>query len=68
MRRADSSSSDVLAFWQPRSPRRLRDCDARQITANIAGLFRVLLDWEERERKEMTAGKIVGSDAYGEDE
>jgi hypothetical protein len=68
MRRADSNSGDVLAFWQPRSSRRLRDCDARQISDNMTGFFRVLLDWEESERKETTAGKIVDSDANGEDD
>ena len=66
MRGNDSNSTDALAFWQPRSVRRLSDCDARQISANITGLFRVLLDWEERERKEMMADKIVGSDSNGE--
>jgi len=68
MRRNDSNSGDVLAFWQPRSGRRLKDCDARQISDNMTGFFRVLLDWEESERKEMTAGKIVDSDGNGEDE
>ena len=68
MRRADSNAGDVLVFWQPRSSRRLRDCDARQIAANMEGFFRVLIDWEERERKEMKAGKILGSDANGENE
>jgi hypothetical protein len=68
MRRADSNSSDVLAFWQLRSARRLRDCDARQISANMTGFFRVLLDWEERERAEMMVDKIDGSDGDGEAE
>jgi len=43
--RTRADTGDVLAFWQPRSPLGLRDCDARQIKANIAGFFRVLLDW-----------------------
>ncbi|MGC9998750.1 MAG: hypothetical protein ABSE21_01500 [Bryobacteraceae bacterium] len=68
MRRSGSNSGDVLAFWQPRYTRRLRDCDARQISENMTEFFRVLLDWEETERKEMTAGKIVDSDANGENE
>jgi hypothetical protein len=68
MHRADSNPDHVLAFWQPRSSRTLTDCDARQISDNMTGFFRVLLDWEKSERKEMTAGKIVNSDANGEDE
>jgi hypothetical protein len=68
MRRADSNSGDVLAFWQQRSVRSLGDSDARQIAVNMAGFFKVLLDWEEKERKETTAGKIVDSDANGEDD
>jgi hypothetical protein len=68
MRRNDSNSGDVLAFWQLRSTRRLRDCDARQISENMTGFFRVLLDWEERERAETTADKIVGPDANAENE
>ena len=68
MRCADSNSGDGLAFWQPRCSRQLRDCDARQITANIAGFFRVLLDWEEKERDEMTAGKIEDSNVNGKNE
>ena len=68
MRRNDSNSGDVLAFWQPRYTLRLRDCDARQISENMTGFFRVLRDWEETERKETTAGNIVDSDANGEDE
>ena len=67
MRRADSNSGEVLAFWQPRSTRSLKDSDARQISGNMTGLFRVLLDWDNKERREIVADKILTSDANGED-
>ena len=66
--RPQANTGDVLAFWQPRSTRRLGDCDAGQITSNMAGFIRVLLDWEEKERKGITPDKIVGSEANDEEE
>lgn len=68
MRPADSKPDEVLAFWQRRSLRRLQRGDARQIAANMTGFFRVLLDWEKRERMEAKADKIEGSDANDQDE
>jgi hypothetical protein len=67
MRRVDPNSSDVLAFWQPRSARSLKDSDARQISGNMTGFILVLLDWENKERREIVADKILTSDANGED-
>ena len=40
--------------WQPRAARSLSDDDAREIAENVTGFFRLLLEWEARE-KERTA-------------
>ena len=67
MRRADSNSGEVLAFWQPRSTRSLKDSDARQISGNMTGFILVLLDWKNKEHREIMIDKIPTSDANGED-
>ncbi len=36
----------TLNFWQPRYSRELKNEDARQITENAVGFFRVLQEWE----------------------
>ncbi len=41
----------TLDVWQPRSSRMLTDEDARQITENMIGFFRILLEWEGKENK-----------------
>lgn len=63
-----SQFPDVLAFWQPRCRRNLRGSDGAEISANFGGFIRVLLEWENREREEMTADSKLGSDADGENE
>jgi hypothetical protein len=40
--------------WQARAGCSLSDEDAREIAENVTGFFRLLLEWEARE-KEMTA-------------
>ena len=40
--------------WQLRAGRNLSDEDAREIAENVMGFFRLLLEWEARE-KERTA-------------
>ena len=40
--------------WQPRAARNLSEEDAREIAENVTGFFRLLLEWEARE-KERTA-------------
>jgi hypothetical protein len=37
--------------WQPRAARSLSDEDAREIAENVTGFFRVLLEWESREKE-----------------
>jgi hypothetical protein len=41
----------TLDVWQPHSSRMLTDEDARQITENMIGFFRILLEWEGKENK-----------------
>ncbi len=40
--------------WQLRAGRNLSDEDAREIAENVTGFFRLLFEWEARE-KELTA-------------
>jgi hypothetical protein len=40
--------------WQPRAACSLSDEDARETAENVTGFFRLLLEWEARE-KEQTA-------------
>lgn len=37
-------------IWQPRATCRLSDEDAREIAENVTGFFRLLLEWEAREK------------------
>ena len=39
-------------FWQKRTSRPLTDEDAREIIENITGFFKILIEWDERERGE----------------
>jgi hypothetical protein len=40
--------------WQPRAACSLSDEDAREIADNVTGFFRLLLEWEAREKGLMT--------------
>jgi len=40
--------------WQPRVGRNLSDEDAREIAENVTGFFRLLLEWEAREKGRTT--------------
>ncbi len=40
---------DTRRFWQERTDRPLSLEDARQIAANVAGVFQVLVQWAEAE-------------------
>ena len=46
--------------WQPRAGRSLSDEDVREIAENVTGFFRLLLEWEARE-KEGTAREAYDS-------
>ncbi len=43
---------DTIRVWQPRAGGRLTDDDAREITANVAGFFRLLSEWDQDARRE----------------
>ena len=40
------ASDGSLALWQRRTERQLTTEDARQISENVVGFFRALLEWE----------------------
>jgi hypothetical protein len=40
----------TLEIWSRRSSRPLTEEDAREIAANMTGLFRVLLEWKAKKR------------------
>lgn len=37
-------------FWQARAQKSLSDEDAREIIENITGFFKVLKEWQEKEK------------------
>ena len=41
---------DTKAVWEPRSSRALTSENARQISENMIGFFRILKEWESAER------------------
>ena len=56
----------TIAVWQPRTPRRLSNEDAREITENLTGFFTILAQWsrqEGRDRADATASGGRGGDA-----
>ena len=40
----------TLDLWQPRTSRMLSAEDAREITANVSGFFRLLAEWDGETR------------------
>ena len=42
--------AQTLAFWQPRTKRRLTSEDAREINQNLTGFFNILLEWDRADR------------------
>ncbi len=54
---------ETLRLWQPRARRRLTEDDAREIVANMAGFFRVLLEWDRDARREESCDETL--DAAG---
>jgi hypothetical protein len=41
----------TIAVWQPYADRPLTREDAREITHNVVGFFRVLREWAEEEKR-----------------
>lgn len=42
---------ETIKTWQPHTHRLLTDEDAREITENMVGFFKILQEWETKERK-----------------
>ena len=45
----------ALRLWQPRASRPLSGEDAREIAENLLGFFRVLAEWDSKERSAISA-------------
>ncbi len=45
----------ALRLWQPRASRPLSEEDAREIAENLLGVFRVLAEWDSKERSAISA-------------
>jgi hypothetical protein len=41
----------TLDLWQPRISRKLTEEDAREMTANMSGFFRLLVEWDREARR-----------------
>ena len=50
-------------LWQPRTSRELTEEDAREMTENVSGFFRLLAEWDLEARREQepppTAGHAI---------
>ena len=46
----DDLTRKTLNVWRPRALERLETEDARTIAENMVGLFRILAEWEAKER------------------
>jgi hypothetical protein len=53
-RRSESFLQETVEFWQARSGRKLSREDARQITENLTGFFRVLEGWRKSNQAMVT--------------
>ena len=42
-------TEQTITVWQPRTPRRLSNEDAREIAENLSGFFAVLAEWSRNE-------------------
>ena len=56
----DASGRDVdqvritLRLWQPRTSKNLSQEDAREMAENLIGFFRVLAEWDAKERSSVS--------------
>ena len=55
----------TLAVWQPRTSRPLTEEDARQITENVTGFFRVLQKWSRAEKAPSAEGEKTATESSG---
>ncbi len=51
----------TLQLWQPRASRILGQEDGREITENLVGFFRVLAEWDAKERSSESADDNNGA-------
>ena len=51
----DDLLDETLRVFQPRTERRLTREDAREMVHNLTGCFRVLAEWDQRERDRQAA-------------
>ena len=42
----------TIAEWQPRTPRRISEEDAREIAENLTGFFSILAEWSRKDADE----------------
>jgi hypothetical protein len=47
----------TIEVFQPRTPRKLTREDAREITTNMVAFFRILMEWDQKDRaRDASAG------------
>ena len=57
----------TIAFWQPKTSRKLSQEDARQIIENAAGFIRILTEWDKKTRSvENPSDPHPGSNSDGQ--
>ena len=65
-RHSDEFLDETIKFWQPRMQRDLSREDARQITENLSGFFRLLLEWDAQQQGGNNRIPSAVSDDHGE--
>lgn len=61
-RHSDKFLDEAIKFWQPRMQRDLSQEDARQITENLSGFFRLLLEWDAQHRGHDSIPDVLSDD------
>jgi hypothetical protein len=65
-RHSDEFLDETINFWQPRTQRDLGREDAREITENLNGFFRLLLEWDAQQHRDHDSIPNAVSDDHGE--
>jgi hypothetical protein len=63
---SDKFLDETIKFWQPRMQRDLSREDARQITENLNGFFRLLLEWDAQQHRRHDSVPCAVSNEDGE--
>lgn len=58
---SDNAIEETIAFWQKRTGKIITREDAREMIVNISGFFRVLDEWDKRDR--MNQGDTATNDS-----